>query len=126
MVSKKILPKQKGLPKKSIKKVKKKPTRTMKIGGMIFTEYSPVYELANNPERVAAGLIEALMDGDKEAFQEILEGFIKAREISKIGKKMKISRAVIYEAMDKKKNPSLSSICKIMKAFKDAELKDAA
>jgi probable addiction module antidote protein len=93
---------------------------------MNFTEYSPTAELANNPEGVVIALAEALIDGDKEAFQEILEGFVKARQISKVVKEMKISRAVIYEAMDKSKNPSLSSLCKIMKAFKEADLKEAA
>lgn len=93
---------------------------------MNFTEYSPTSELANNPDRVCKALANALIDGDKEAFQEILEGFVKARQISKVTKEMKISRAVIYEAIDKSKNPSLSSLCKIMKAFKDADLKKVA
>ena len=100
--------------------------KKIKIGGMTFTEYSPVEALATNPKGVAEGLVEALMDGDKEAFQEILEGYIRARHIYKTGKDKKVSRSVIYEAMDKKKNPSLASICKIMKAFKDADLKEAA
>ncbi len=116
MASKKTLTKQKKLPKKSTKK--------LKIGGMSFSEYSPASELANNPEGVAKAMVEALIEGDKEAFQEILEGYVKARQISKVVKEMKISRAVIYEAMDKKKNPSLSSLCKIMKAFKEADLKE--
>ena len=116
MGSKKILTKQKKSPRKSPKKIK--------IGGVNFTEYSPSAELASNPERVAMALAEALIEGDKDAFQEILEGYVKARQISKVVKEMKLSRAVIYEAMDKKKNPSLSSLCKIMKAFKDADLKE--
>jgi probable addiction module antidote protein len=114
--SKKTLTKPKKLPKKSTKK--------LKIGGMSFSEYSPAAELANNAEGVAMAMVEALIEGDKEAFQEILEGYVKARQISKVVKEMKISRAVIYEAMDKKKNPSLSSLCKIMKAFKEADLKE--
>ena len=116
MASKKTLTKQ--------KKSQKKSTAKLKIGGMNFTEYSPSIALANNLEGVAEALVEALVEGDKEAFQEILKGFVKARQISKVVKEMKISRAVIYEAMDKTKNPSLSSLCKIMKAFKDADLKD--
>lgn len=116
MASKKTLTKQKKLPKKSISK--------LKIGGMSFSEYSPSAELANNPEGVAMALALALIEGDKDAFQEILEGYVKARQISKVVKEMKLSRAVIYEAMDKKKNPSLSSLCKIMKAFKEADLRE--
>ena len=91
---------------------------------MNFSEYSPSAELAKSTESVAMALAEALIEGDKEAFQEILEGYVKARQISKVVKEMKLSRAVIYEAMDKKKNPSLSSLCKIMKAFKEADLKE--
>lgn len=91
---------------------------------MSFSEYSPSAELANNPEGVAMALALALIEGDKDAFQEILEGYVKARQISKVVKEMKLSRAVIYEAMDKKKNPSLSSLCKIMKAFKEADLRE--
>jgi probable addiction module antidote protein len=93
---------------------------------MTFEEFSPAADMANNPQRVALALSEAFLDGDKEAFQEILEGYLKAREITKTAKKVKLSRAVIYEAMDKTKNPSLESLCKIMKAFKDAEMKNAA
>ena len=93
---------------------------------MSFTEYSPSEELANNPQGVAFALAQSLIDGDKEAFQEILEGYVKARQISKVSKEMKLSRAVIYEAIDKTKNPSLSSLCKIMKAFKEVDFKTAA
>lgn len=116
MANKKTLTKQKKSPKKSIKKIK--------IGGLNFTEFSPTQDMASSPEKVVLALAEALIDGDKEAFQEILEGFVKARQISKVVKEMKISRAVIYEAMDKSKNPSLSSLCKIMKAFKEADLRE--
>lgn len=103
------------------KKSLKKSTQKIKIGGVNFTEYSPSAYLANNSQGVAAALAQALIDGDKEAFQEILEGFVKARHISKVSKEMKLSRAVIYEAIDKAKNPSLSSLCKIMKAFKEVD-----
>ncbi len=93
---------------------------------MIFSEHSPSEELAGDPQGVAIALAQSLIDGDKEAFQEILEGYVKARHISKVSKEMKLSRAVIYEAIDKTKNPTLSSLCKIMKAFKDVELAEAA
>ena len=93
---------------------------------MYGEEFSPSHELANNPQKVAQALAEAFLDGDKEAFQEILEGYLKAREITKTVKKVKLSRAVVYEAMDKTKNPSLESLCKIMKAFKNADIKKTA
>jgi probable addiction module antidote protein len=100
--------------------------KKVKINGMNFIEFSPSEKLANNPQLVAQGLAEALMDGDKDAFQEILEGFLKAREITKTAKRVKLSRTVIYEAINKNSNPSLESICKIMKAFKNSEIKKKA
>jgi probable addiction module antidote protein len=73
-----------------------------------------------NPETVFEGLTQALREGDKEAFQEILEGYVKAKNILNISKVTKLSRATIYEAIDKTKNPSLATICKIMAAFEKA------
>jgi probable addiction module antidote protein len=108
------------------KQQKKYTPKKIKIGSIVFTEFSPTEELANNPKMVFDGLVEALMDGDKEAFQEILEGYIKAREITKTANRVKLSRTVIYEAIDKNSNPSLESICKIMKAFKNSEVKKKA
>lgn len=106
-------------PRKSLKK--STPT---KIGGMAFEEFSPSKDLAaRSNQEFGAALTEALLEGDKEAFQEILEGYLKARSITKTAAKVKIPRTVIYEAMDTSKNPSLESICKIMKAFKNVEPK---
>lgn len=115
--------------KKTSIKRRKRPTKStpnkVALGGGVYGElFSPTEELAN-PHFVAEALVEAFMDGDKEAFQDILAGFLRAREITKTAKEMKISRTVIYEAMDKTKNPSLESLCKIMKAFKEAKIKAA-
>lgn len=118
MANKKTSTKQKKSP------IKSTPSK-MKVGGMTFTSFSPSKELVKNSSLVSEALIEALMDGDKEAFQEILSGYLKAREITKVAKLAGLSRTSIYEAMDTSKNPSLESLCKIMKAFKGAELKAA-
>jgi probable addiction module antidote protein len=66
--------------------------------GMTFTAHSPA-------------------DGDKEAVQDILGGLVRTHSITEIAKKSKIRRATIHEAIDKDKNPSLETICKLMKAI---------
>lgn len=109
MDNKKTLIRQKKLQRKS----------KIKIGEMSFREISPTKEMAaySTTEMIRI-LSECLIDGDKEAFQEILEGYIRSKNISKISKKFKLSRSLIYEAIDTRRNPSLETICKIMKAFK--------
>ncbi|MFV8250266.1 DNA-binding protein [Bdellovibrio bacteriovorus] len=111
---------------KTSTKQKKQPTKSTpkkaNFGGMVFEEFSPSKELAaRSKKEVMEALAECLMDGDKEAFQEILGGYLRAREITKTAKAAKLSRTVIYEAIDPKKNPSIESIFKIMKAFSEVK-----
>lgn len=94
--------------------------KTIKIRGVEFLEWDPAKALTENPDRVLQGLLEALADGDKEAFQEILEGYVKARNILKMSRETKLSRNVIYQAIDKKKDPRLGTICKILSALRKA------
>jgi DNA-binding phage protein len=87
--------------------------------------FSPKSILSNNPEGVVIALTKGPIEDNKEAFLEILEGLVKTGLISKVVKEMGISRAVVFEAMDKCKNPTISSLCKIVEAFKVADLKEA-
>lgn len=67
---------------------------------------------------------QAFADADKEAFQEILEGFVRARSISSLTSKQ-LSRSSIYESFDPRKNPSIGTVMKVIKAVKDQEKKTA-
>lgn len=102
---------------KPIKSPKKSTPYKMKVAGMTFTEHSPSDWIKDNPETMLAGLAEALREGDKEAVQDILGGLVRTHSITEIAKKSKIRRATIHEAIDKDKNPSLETICKLMKAI---------
>ena len=100
---------------KNLKKLPKKSTKKSRLD--LFQDFSPSNELANDPALLLKALSEALLDGDKETFQEILESYVKAKNILEVSRQTKLSRTTIYDAIDKRKNPGLATICKIMSAF---------
>lgn len=111
---------------KQPKSQRKSTPKRIKAGGTLFTEYSPTKELVKNRAGVRQALMDAFMEGDKDTFQEVLAGYVHAYNITKAAKLMKVSRTVIYEAIDKNKNPGLASLCKIMKAFSAVETQSKA
>ncbi|MGZ3744423.1 MAG: helix-turn-helix domain-containing transcriptional regulator [Pseudobdellovibrionaceae bacterium] len=102
---------------KPTKSLKKSTPKKLKIGGMTFTEHSPTQWIKDNPDVMLNGLIEALREGDKEAVQDIIGALVRSKNITEVARKSKISRTLIYEAIDKKKNPTLGTICKLMQSF---------
>ncbi len=102
---------------KQTKSPKQSTPRKIEVGGMTFTEHSPTQWMKENSDVMLAGLVEALRDGDKEAVQDIMGALIRSQNIAKIAKKSKISRTLIYDAIDKTKNPTLGTICKLMQSF---------
>lgn len=110
MANKKTSTKQTKSPKKS------KPGE-VEIGGMTFTEYSPTQWIKDNKDIMLRGLAEAFADGDKEAIQDIMGALVRVQNISQVTKKAKISRTLIYDAINHKMNPSLKTLCQIMKSF---------
>ena len=68
-------------------------------------------------EIVAQALGEAILSGDAEAVKEILEGFVRAQNVSKIAQENGFSRIRVYQALEKTGNPTLDTICKIANAF---------
>jgi probable addiction module antidote protein len=93
----------------------------MKINGIHLKKHSPGLIFKNHLE-IKKALSQALLDGDKEAFIEILAGYVRAHNISKVCQKTKLSRTVVYEAIGENGNPSLETLCKIMTAFKDKKV----
>ena len=68
-------------------------------------------------ERVAQALGEAILSGDADVVKEILEGFVRAQNISKVAHDHGFSRVRVYQALEKTGNPTLDTICKIASAF---------
>ena len=107
---------------KRTKSPKKSTSNWVDVGGGVMgLQNDSTQWIKDNPKSMFKGLVEAFAEGDKEAVQDILGAIIRTSNITKIAKEAKLSRAVIYEAIDHSKNPSLQTMCKIMRAFQPKE-----
>ncbi len=105
--------------KKISKKLSKLPKKSMVINGIELVAHDPSAIFKNHKE-IKAALFEALMDGDREAFVDILSGYVKSHNILEVCKRTGLSRTVVYEAISEDGNPSLDTLCKIIISFKNA------
>lgn len=87
------------------------------INGFEVIPHDPSVIFKNHAE-IKYALSEALVDGDKEAFVDILSGYVRAHNILDVCRRTGLSRTVVYEAMSENGNPSLDTLCKIMTSFK--------
>ena len=101
------------------KKHKKSPKKSIMVNGVKLMAHDPSV-IFQNHKKIKSALAEALIDGDKEAFIEILSGYVRAHNISEVCHRTGLSRTVVYEAIGDKANPSLDTLCKIMTSFKQA------
>jgi probable addiction module antidote protein len=104
---------------KTSKKRKKQPKKSMVINGIELLSHDPSAIFKNHKE-IKQALVEALMDGDKEAFVDILSGYVRAHNILEVCRRTGLSRTVVYAAIGDNANPSLDTLCKIMTSFKKA------
>ncbi len=102
---------------KTLKKRKKLPKKSIVINGIELLSHDPSAIFKNHKE-IKKALFEALMDGDREAFVEILSGYVRAHNILEVCRRTGLSRTVVYEAISDDGNPSLDTLCKIMMSFK--------
>jgi len=63
-------------------------------------------------KKVIQALSEAMLDGDSEAVQDILYGFLSTQNKKELAKKTQLSRSTIYNAV--KGNPSLKTLVEIL------------
>lgn len=102
---------------KTLKKPKKQLKKSIKINGIELVSHDPSMIFKNHKE-IKQALFEALVDGDKEAFVDILSGYIRAHNILEVCRRTGLSRTVVYESIGENGNPSLDTLCKIMTSFK--------
>lgn len=100
------------------KKPKKRLKKSMLINGIELLSHDPSLIYRNHKE-IKKALLEALMDGDREAFIDILSGYVRTHNILEVCRRTGLSRTVVYEAISDKGNPSLDTLCKIMISFKN-------
>ncbi len=89
------------------------------INGIELLKHDPSAIFKKHKE-IKQALLEALMDGDKEAFIDILSGYVRAHNISEVCRRTGLSRTVVYESISENGNPSLDTLCKIMMSFNKA------
>ena len=104
---------------KTLKKPKKLLKKSMVINGVELLSHDPSAIFKKHKE-IKMALSEALIDGDKEAFVDILSGYVRAHNILEVCRRTGLSRTVVYEAISEDGNPSLDTLCKIMTSFKKA------
>lgn len=102
---------------KILKKHKKLPKKSIVINGVELLNHDPSLIFKNHKE-IKMALFEALFDGDREAFVDILSGYVRAHNILQVCRRTGLSRTVVYEAISENGNPSLDTLCKIMTSFK--------
>lgn len=103
--------------KKTLKKPKGQPKKSIVLNGIELVSHDPSAIFKNHKE-IKQALSEALIDGDKEAFVDILSGYVRAHNILEVCRRTGLSRTVVYEAIGENGNPSLDTLCKIMTSFK--------
>lgn len=103
------------------KKTSKKPKQSLKksivINGVELFNHDPSF-IFKNHKKIKQALAEALTEGDKEAFIDILSGYVRSHNILEVCRRTGLSRTVVYEAISENGNPSLETLCKIMTSFK--------
>lgn len=99
------------------KRRKKQPKKSIVVSGIELLSHDPSAIFKNHVE-IRQALFEALMDGDREAFVDILSGYVRAHNILEVCRRTGLSRTVVYEAISDDGNPSLDTLCKIMTSFK--------
>ena len=102
---------------KILEKRKKLPKKSTQINGIKLYPHNPHLSFKNH-KKIKQALSEALVEGDKEAFTEILSGYVRSHNILEVCKRTQLSRTVVYEAISTTGNPSLDTLCKIMVSFK--------
>lgn len=104
------------------KKKTSKKLKVLSVKDPIFINLKPNIKTSSwkpseeilDTESVKEALIEALIDGDTEAFKEILTAHLEAKIKTKAAKAHGLSERTMYEALSEKGNPSLNTIAKIV------------
>ena len=87
--------------------------------GVRVTKHPTTRELSN-VEFVSQALIQALKDGDAEAFKEILAAHLSVTNKERFASKAKIPKRTLFRMLSPKGNPTLDNIARIVHALNKA------
>ena len=82
---------------KTLKKPRKSLKKSIVVNGVKLIPHDPS-AIFKNHKKIKAALAEALIDGDKDGFVEILSGYVRTHNISEVCLRTGLSRTVVYEA----------------------------
>jgi len=94
------------------------PVRTLKKG-IRTRNFSAAKKLAS-PRYIANALSAALLDGDADAFKEILAAHLEVINKDSFYKKAGVSRRSLFRMLSPEGNPTLENIAKVISTLKDA------
>ncbi len=80
-----------------------------------LTEFDPA-EYLGDREEIARALVECLLEGDQEAFVEILAAHVRVRNKARLARRARVGRKTLYRVLDGKANPRLATIMAFMRA----------
>lgn len=102
-----------------LQKHKKVTKKSMVINGIELFSHDPS-KIFKNHNEIEQALFEAFMDVYKEAFMDILSGYVRSNNILGQCRRTGLSRTMVYEAISDDRNPSLDTLFKIMTSLKKA------
>jgi len=94
------------------------PSRRPKRGAPV-ADYDPKAGLRDR-KRVVEALTEALMEGDAQAFKEILAAHLEVVEKESFYQKAGLSRRTLYRMLGPSGNPTLENIVRVVRAIAKA------
>ncbi len=84
--------------------------------GVVLERHSPREHL-KDPKFVYKALIEALRDGDSEAFKEILSAHLEVVNKEEFSKRAKIPKRTLFRILSPEGNPTLDNVAKLVHAL---------
>ena len=91
------------------------PSRRLKRGTPV-TDHDPKAALADR-KFIIESLTEALMDGDAQAFKEILAAHLEVVQKESFYERAGLSRRTLYRMLAPGGNPTLENIARVVKAI---------
>ena len=85
--------------------------------GVSFLKHSPKESL-KDPDFVFQALIQALKDGDSEAFKEILSAHLEVINKEQFSKRAKLPKRTLFRMLSPEGNPTLDNVAKVVHALK--------
>lgn len=82
----------------------------------LLAVHDPFSKELANPKLIKKAILQALVDGDLDAVQDLLVAHLRTINKSKLSSKTKLGRQTLYDLMDPEKefNPSLKTLTNIL------------